>query len=482
MDGSDQIKRGLLWLGSASALARIVDLGATFIVLGVLSQQEMGLGAIAISTTAVVESLSGLGIGGAIVQSKQLSDREQASLFWLTSGLGVALGGLLCAISPVMARIYEQPLLVFLLAVSGVKLLLVGMSLVPLQVLNKRLAFREVGAVQTVASLGEAISKIALALAGTGAWALVGGNVMRGVTLLLALGLASRFRPTWHFELAETRRFVRFGLQIAGSSGLQQLCKNADYFLVGKLLGIEALGLYRVAFDIAMQPIEAIIAVVNRVGFPVYARLSDNARAFVEAFSRSTRSFLLLAIPIAAFIALAAGDLLSLLGDGRWVEAAAGLRILALAGIARAAAMMFPVMYVALGRPAIAMFDSVLSLLALTGGFLIALTQFPQFGIVSVCVTWFLVYPVLLSLHVLLTSHLTPLRPWLYLRALMPGVGGGLCMLVGVVIARRVLPASGAGLFGLLAMACSGLLAYGIYLRCVLKLRWSELAPRASSG
>ncbi|MEY2930013.1 MAG: hypothetical protein RL033_762, partial [Pseudomonadota bacterium] len=65
IDGQDQIKRGMLWLGSATMAARLLDVGATLAVVGLLSQKQMGLASLALSACAILESLSGLGIGSA---------------------------------------------------------------------------------------------------------------------------------------------------------------------------------------------------------------------------------------------------------------------------------------------------------------------------------------------------------------------------------------------------------------------------------
>jgi O-antigen/teichoic acid export membrane protein len=480
-DGPDQIKRGMLWLGSASAVARVLDLGGTFVVLGLLTQEEMGLAALALSACAVLESLSGLGIGPAHVQSKHLSANEKSSLFWLTSGLGVVLGAVLVGCAPLLAKGYGEPALTPLAATLSLKLVLVGIGVVPLHLLSKRLAFKEVGAVQTIAALGEGASKIGLALAGTGAWALVGGNVARGLLLVVALSLLSRFRPRLHFALTETKRFVRFGLQVASSSILHQVYKNADYFLVGKLLGIEALGLYRVAFDVAMQPTDAIIAVVNRVSFAVYSRLKSDPAALLESFLRSTRSFMLMGIPAAAFIVVTAGDVLQLLGGGRWAAAVPGLRILAAASLLRAAVMIFPQVYVAVGKPKLAVFDSAASLALLTGAFWIALTQFAELGVLAVCLAWLLVYPMFLAAHIAILGLLLGLRPLSYARALWPGLGGGAIMLGSMMLARQQLSTEHLGVAGLTVVATAGLLVYASYLRWVLGVRLRELIGQRSA-
>jgi O-antigen/teichoic acid export membrane protein len=350
IDGQDQVKRGLLWLGSATLAARVLDAVATFVVVSVLTKEQMGLSALALSACTILESLSGIGIGSALVQAKEVSAREESSLFWLTSAVGVGLGLILLGLAPLLAYTYDQADLLPLVAGSSLKLVLVGISVVPLQLLSKRLGFREIGTVQTLSSLGEGVVKIALALSGAGAWALVIGNVARGFVLLAALWTFSGFRPQFHFALDETKRFVRFGLQVAGSGLLYYVYKNADYFLVGKLLDIEALGLYRVAFDVAMQPTDTIITVVGRVGFPVYSRLSHDLRALRATIASNTRSLFLMVAPLAALIFFCAEQLFEVVGEGRWLGAVPAVQILVWAGLLRAATTMFPQVYVAMGK------------------------------------------------------------------------------------------------------------------------------------
>ena len=102
IDAQDQIKRGVLWLGSATAVARVIDIGATITVLGLLTREQMGLAALALSVAAVVESISGFGIGHALIQAEDVSDRERSSLFWLTSLGGVVLGLVMLGLAPVL--------------------------------------------------------------------------------------------------------------------------------------------------------------------------------------------------------------------------------------------------------------------------------------------------------------------------------------------------------------------------------------------
>jgi O-antigen/teichoic acid export membrane protein len=482
IDGQDQVKRGLLWLGSATLAARVLDLTATVVIVSLLTKEQMGLAALPISACAILESLSGIGIGSALVQADDLSAKEESSLFWLTSAVGVGLGLILLGLAPLLAMTYDEAELSPLVAASSLKLALVGVGVVPQQLLSKRLEFRELGTVQTLASLGEGIVKIALALAGAGAWSLVIGNVARGFVLLVALWVLSSFRPQLHFAFEETKRFVRFGLQVAGSGVLYQLYKNADYFLVGKLLNIEALGLYRVAFDVAMQPTDAIIAVVGRVGFPVYSRLSHDHVALRTTFASNTRSLFLMVAPLAAFIVIATQQLFEVVGEGRWLGAVPAVRILVWAGLLRAATTMFPQVYVALGKPVYATLDSLLTLVILSASFWLGLTWFPEAGVLSVCYAWLLIYPLFLAGHLLVIRRLIGLEQGRYWRALGAGFGPVLPMALGLFGVEQLTRGRGLGLLVLPLLALVGLAIYWAYLRWVLSVRFADLLPKRSRG
>lgn len=482
IEAGDQIKRGVLWLGSATIAGRLVDLGATVAVLSLLTQTEMGLAALVLSTCAVLESLSGLGLGQALVQTPTLSSDEEASLFWLTSGIGGVLGLAMVGAAPVLSSLYGEPSLIRLGGVSALKLVLIGMSVVPLQLLSRQLKFKEVGAVQSLSSLGEGLVKVALAWGGAGAWALIIGNVARGLVLLAALWSVSDFRPRAHFSYAQARRFVPFGLHVAGSGVLYQLYRNAGHFLVGKLLGIEALGLYRVAFDVAMQPTEALTLVVGRVAFPVFARVSGDARALSASFVRGTRSLILLAVPVAAIVSVSVGDLLALLGGSRWIEAVPAVQILVWAGLLRAAAHMFPQVYIALGRPEYAIADSALSFFLLSCTFWLGLVFFPELGVLSVCWIWLGAYPVLLAWHLALARRFMQLAPARYLRAQLPGAAVAVCIVGGLYALGAVLPAGLPSGLGLAARVALGLTIYVAFLRWVLRMRWRDLLPRRASA
>lgn len=472
------MKRGMWWLGSATVLTRLLDVGATLIVLALLTREQLGTAALVLSAGAVVESVSGVGLGHALIQAPNLTRSEEHSLFWLTSGIGLLLGGVMLAISPLVASAYAVPALVPMVAVTGVKLWLVGTAVVPQQLLSKHLRFREAGAVQTFSTAGEGLLKVGLAVAGFGAWALVLANVFRGVVLLTSAIAISRFVPRLHFRWREVSGYLKFGVRVAASGLLYQCYKNADYFLVGKILGVEVLGIYRAAFDLAMQPLEMVLNVVNRVAYPVYAKIASDTAALRTALLRSTRSLTLICAPLVAFLFFAAGDLLAVITHERWGAAEPAVQLLVWGGLLRGAAHLFPQMYVAVGKPIYAVIDSGASLVLLVTAFYCGLTFLPEMGVLSVCWAWILVYPLLLELHLVLTRRIMPMTTLDYLRALAPAVGGVAVMVLGMAVTIPLDLHETGPLLSLSIWAAVGLGVYAAYVRLVLRVRLADLAPK----
>ncbi len=477
IDHGNETKRGMLWLGSATALTRFLDVAASLVVIALLDREQMGTAALVLGAGAVVESVSGLGIGHALIQAKQLKDDETHSLLWTCCAIGVLQALVLIAASPWIADVYVVSSLLPMVATTGLKVFFVSASIVPHQLLSKHLKFREASIVQTLCSLAEGAAKILLASLGFGAWSLVLANVVRGLVLVISALSLAEMRPRMHFAWSEARGYLSFGLRIAGSGVLYQTYRNADYFLIGKMLGVDVLGIYRVAFEVGMQPLEVLLNLINRVSYPIYAKLADDRDALRAALLRSTRSLVLLGAPIVAFLFQSSDHVLALVTAARWAEASPAIQILVWGSLLRGAAHMFPQVYVAAGRPGYATFDSFVSLVLLVAMFWLGLTLRPDLGMLSVCWAWIVAYPALLQMHLTLTRRITPLPTVTYLRALAPGLVGALLMSGTMALVNTLDVARYGHLTALMTLAAIGLGTYAIYLRVALKITLRDLAP-----
>ena len=473
------MKRGLWWMGGATVAMRLLDVGGTLIVLQFLGLREMGLATLAWSISVALEAFNGLGLNQVVVRERELTHRQLSGLFWFATLFGAAMLALAAVAAPFLAVFYADWRLYPLIIASATKLVFVGAALVPLQLLTRDLHFKTSGAAQTAATLGESVTKVVLVVAGFGAWGLVLANVSRGLFLCVALWWLAPFKPALAAEDPTTRRAVRFGSKAAAASILYHVYRNLDFLLIGRVLGQRALGVYRVAFDLGMTPLEIVLNLVNRVQFPIYSRLRDDARALVEAFNRSARSLLLVLGPVAALVCFASPDILALIGGGKWLPAVPLIQVLAWASLLRGIAQLFPQLYNAAGQPGLAVRDSVLTGVTLVAGFVLALWLAPaELGALAVAWAWLLTYPITLWAHFRRVRSCAPVTPGGMAVELAGPVLGVLLLALVLGLLSLMRPVLSAPVLMLGLLAAAGAVTYLGFLRRVLGITPGDILPR----
>jgi O-antigen/teichoic acid export membrane protein len=363
--GRSDIRRGLVWLGAASVVARILDAATVLVVMWFVSREQIGLATLAWSVAVFLEAMNGLGLGAALLQARDTSAARLTAAFWCTLGFATLLVGLVSVTSGAFARWFDEPRLAPMLIVATTKLWFVGGALVPLNQLNRATQFERIAAVSTLATLGAGLLTCGLAVSGFQAWSLVIGQVSHGLFTCIGAQVAHPFRPRGRAHFGLIRDDVKFGIKAASSTVLNNFYRNADYYLIGRILGTSALGAYRVAFDLAMTPTIAVLTVVNRSALPVYARMSDDLGALRNAFLWTLRSLGILLAPVTAILFFMPEDLLRLASKGEWLDAAPMVRWLSLAAFVRSIAQTFPQLFHALKRPVLALYDALFSMLIL---------------------------------------------------------------------------------------------------------------------
>lgn len=482
-EASTSIKQGLVWLGTASALMRVFELLTTLAIWWLLTKEQIGLAALSWSIAVVLEAFNGLGVGTALVQAKEVSRGQLNSLFWYTLGLaGVCAGGIIVG-SPWIAGFFETPGLQPLIVVSSLRLVTMAVALIPLQILIRELRFKEVALVQTAALGLASLLKILLAYLGFGEWALVvayaaeGGFVMVGVWIL---------RPLWPrltFAFREIRDMIVFGVKVAASGILYHGYRNLDSMFIGKLFGPEVLGVYKIAFDLAMLPATAVLDVVNRSAFPVYARLAQDKAALKDAYLWMVRNLALLVAPIVLFMFFGGREILLLIADGKWLAALPSLQILVWAALLRCLAQITPQLFHGAGRPSFAVVDSVTTMVSIALSLWLTTTLFgPTLGVQSAALSWLVTYPLVITVLVVLTQHIVRIKPSEYLKTFQGPVVMVAALLPVLAGVSAVLPAGIHPIVALLVKAGAELLVFGLVLRFGFKVTLRTLVGKETKA
>src|SRR4030095_12938483 len=145
----------------------------------VLSPQDFGLIARPNLLLAFVGPFHDSGLLPAFVALKDRVRESAATIAWSTPvpRLGGAAVTVLAA--PLAGALFARPDVVPVIRVLALVFVLNGLTVAPLAVISRELAFRSRAAVASVAALAEGVVGIGLALRGAGYWSLVGAQLAR---------------------------------------------------------------------------------------------------------------------------------------------------------------------------------------------------------------------------------------------------------------------------------------------------------------
>jgi O-antigen/teichoic acid export membrane protein len=185
-----------------------------------------------------------------------------------------------------------------------------------------------------------------------------------------------------------------FGGAIALSSLFYFVQTQTDVIIAGRRFDAQTVGIYTTALFLAQIFVNRVVPPLNEVAFTALARIQSDHDAFAKGFLVSVRAIMLLAIPFCVGMSLTAEPLINVLLGAKWSGVAPVLRIVGLAMPWMALQVLFAPATNAVGRPGIALRNSIVGAVLMPIGFLIGM----RWGIEGMAMAWLIVYPVIAAI------------------------------------------------------------------------------------
>jgi O-antigen/teichoic acid export membrane protein len=421
--------RGMFWAYGSYVAGRVLVLLSVAILAHLLSPSEFGLVGFALTVTALLDTLSGFGVGQALVVAEE-DERfeEKATTAWTLSTLmGLGLMVLTIAISPLAANFFHEPDLEPLLAVLGLNFLLRGVGTTHFAIAQKWIDFRT----RTAAELADVVVRgatgVVLALAGAGAWSIVLGYLAGTAAMTILLWILVPFRPKPKRALPHVGGLVRFGGGLALLDVLAAVTANVDYVLVGRVLGAADLGLYLLGFRLPELLVMNLSMVAGLVLFPAFAGVPRER--ITDAFLTSFRYMLMVTVPLTVGLIVLAEPLTLVAFGDQWRDSIPAMQVLSLFAFAVTIGIPAGTVYKSLGRVSVLIALAIpRTILAIT-----TIAIFVQQGIVAVAACQAAVAGTFAMIGIGLASRLLAARPSQTLAGAWPSLAAG-AVLAGVLV------------------------------------------------
>lgn len=345
-----QALSGTAWSALATAGKQLLTLASIATVARMLGPDAYGVMGMAALVIIFINNFRDLGTASAVIQKPTVTPRLLSSLFWLNVALGLLMSVVVVASASAVAAFFKTPELKAVLRVLSVSFFLASCGVVHSALLNRRMNFRALAAVDLITSSITYLVALICALRGLGVWSLVFANVANSLASTLGYWLVGRFRPAFSFEVAEIRSIARFSSNLSAFGVVNYACRNADNLVVGKVLGSAALGLYAMAYNMMLTPLQNVSSVIAQVLFPAFSRIQEDDERFRHAYIRGCMLIGLITFPAMAGLAVVADPAIRAFLGSKWLGAIPIFRILAPVGLAQSLQTTTGIIYQAKGR------------------------------------------------------------------------------------------------------------------------------------
>lgn len=311
--------RGLFFKLFEQGGSAMITLLVQIVMARILAPREFGMLAIMLVFVNVGNVLVQSGLNTAIVQSKDVGEKDFSTVFWMSLAVSVVLYVVVFLSAPAVASFYRMPRVVWPLRALVLVLIVNAYNSIQEAIVARDLQFNKTFRATITAGGVSGALGISAALAGFGIWALVVQQIAQQVVKCIALAKQIPWRPRLEFDGRRAVVLFRFSWKLLVSGIMDQLYQSLSDLIIGRVFTSTDLGYVSqgkkypqalgVMLDGAIQPV--MLSAVSRVQEDV-----SNVKRLAR---RGLKTSTYLIVPSMTLFAILAPQLVRLLLGAKWL-------------------------------------------------------------------------------------------------------------------------------------------------------------------
>ncbi|WP_017720615.1 lipopolysaccharide biosynthesis protein [Kamptonema formosum] len=399
---SNPFIRNIGWLSGSELIIRIFRLVTTVVLARLLTPYDYGLAAVVLTTNEFTRVFSRNGIGAKLIQA---GDENLETLcnaaYWLNWVVLSSLFVIQCAVAFPIAWLYHDSQLILPICVTGLVYLMIPIAAVQSALIRRDNRLKIQAFASTLQISADNVLTLIFALLGMGMWAIVLPKVLVG-PIWVAINYTNHpWRRTSGFTTQYWREIFIFGRNVLGVELLKTLRNNLDYLIIGRFLGIQALGLYYFAFNAGLGISISIINGINSALLPHLCAVRSEVSKFKARYFSSLKTITTIIVPLVLLQSSLAPFYVPVVFGQKWVGAIPILVLICLSAIPRPFADAASQLLLAVDKPDVDLRWNMIFTALFTGGLLVGV----QWDATGVAASVFLTHVILLPLFTVWASR-----------------------------------------------------------------------------
>lgn len=298
------------------------------IMARMLTPDDYGLVGMLAIFIAVSQSLIDSGFSQALIRKQDRSEIDNSTVFYFNIGVGICLYLILFFCSPLIAKFYNEPILVPLTRIIGLSLVFNSLAVVQRALLTIRLDFKTQAKASLVAALISGALGIGLAYHGFGVWAIAWQQISNLAIVTILLWVLSKWKPVWAYSWKSFKTLFSFGSKLLASGLLETFYRNLYLILIGKVFKASDLGYYTRAHQFTDFASSNVSGILQRVTYPVLCSIQEDDIRLKSVYRKLLRNSTFVVFPLMMGLASVAHPMILSFLNEKWIFSAVLIQIL----------------------------------------------------------------------------------------------------------------------------------------------------------
>lgn len=328
-DNKGDLARGVKWSFAERMAVQGIQLVLGFVLARLLSPGDYGVVGMVTVFIAVSENIVDSGFSKALIRKMDRDETDYSTAFYFNAAVGLACYGVLCALSGPIADFFSTPVLRGLVKAMGLTMLINSLGVVQTARLTVAVDFRSQAIASGAAALLSGAAGVGMAYAGMGVWALAWQAVAKSAIGTGILWWMAKWRPRGRFSVRSFKELFGYGSKLLAASIVNTIHGQVASIAIGRFYTAAELGNYTRGQQIATIPSYQVTGVLQRVTFPILARLQGDKAALMGAYRKYVRTSSAGIMFMSVLLAALAGPIVEVLLGPKWEGAVAFMQVYA---------------------------------------------------------------------------------------------------------------------------------------------------------
>ena len=308
----------------------LFKIGTLSVLAGLVAPREFGVMGIVTILFEFSKMLTSMGFGPAVVQRPDLRQEHLVTGFTLSLAGGLLLGTILWLTGPWIAAFFEIPELTDILKFLPLVFLLESFTLIGQALLQREMKFRIIISIELVSYIvGFSAVGIILGYLGWGVWALVLANIAQTMLTAILVTLFQPFPKKLFIDKAAMRDLFFYGSGTTLAKFGNYLATQGDNIIVGRTLGMQALGIYGRAYQFMVMPVNLFGNTLDKTLFPAMAKVQDDRQRLGKAYLTGVGLISIVAVPSSIILISVSKEIVLVVLGETWLGVVVPFQILA---------------------------------------------------------------------------------------------------------------------------------------------------------